>query len=166
MSKRIKAPFYTKTKLGLKSLFKDTQLPNGCLYSKGRYKTTITPEMLPDHYIPLMVYKVYGFLSTEGIKDIVYKPNYHINHMHKDDFLYISYNSPITSAIDQWGFELYQDYDVLLWGWSIVIFIKAIQKAKSYDIKSIAEEVKRKELFFIEKYPEECEHLNDAYLLK
>ena len=166
MSKRFNAPFYTQTKIGLKGLFTDTHLPNGYLYSKGRYKTTITPEELPSYYIPLMVYKVYGFLSTEGIKDIVYKPNYHINHMHKDDFLYISYNSPITSVIDQWGFELYQDYDVLLWGWSIVIFIKAIQKAKSYDIESIAEEVKRKELFFIEKYPEECEHLNDAYLLK
>ena len=165
MSKRIKAPFYTKTKLGLKSLFKDTQLPNGCLYSKGRYKTTITPEMLPDHYIPLMVYKVYGFLSTEGIKDIVYKPNYHINHMHKDDFLYISYNSPITSTIDQWGLELYQDYDVLLWGWSIVTFIKAVRKAQSYDIEPIVEEVKQKERFFAEKYPEECRYLNASNFL-
>ena len=112
-----------------------------------------------------MVFKVFGFLSTKGIKDIVYKPNYRINHMHKDDFLYISYNSPITCTINQLGFETYQDYDVLLWGWSIVTFIKAVRKAQSYDIEPIAEEVKRKEQFFVEKYPEECRYLNASNFL-
>ena len=47
MPKRIIAPFYTETKVGLKSLFHDTRLPNGCLYSKGEYKTKITAEEVP-----------------------------------------------------------------------------------------------------------------------
>ena len=51
MAKRVKAPFYTETKVGLKALFKDTRLPNGYLYSKGEYKTKITAEDLPEHYI-------------------------------------------------------------------------------------------------------------------
>ncbi len=101
--KRINAPFYTELKLGIKSLFHDTRLPNGYLYSNGRNATKITPEELPDHYIKMMVYKVEGYLSIKGIKDVVYKPNYRINHMHKDDFLYISYTGPIMSEVDEKG---------------------------------------------------------------
>lgn len=49
--KRITAPFYTETKVGLKALFHNTRLQNGYLYSKGEYKTKITAEDLPEHYI-------------------------------------------------------------------------------------------------------------------
>lgn len=35
MPKRIKSPFYTETKTSLKSVYEDTRLPNGYLYSKG-----------------------------------------------------------------------------------------------------------------------------------
>jgi len=38
----------------------------------------------------------------------------------------------------------------------IVDFIRAVRKFQSYDIEPIADEVKRKEAFFREKYPEEC----------
>ena len=92
--KRIKAPFYTEMKLGLVSLFNDTRLPEGYLYANGRNRTKIKPEDLPEYYIPLMVYKVNGYISVDGIKEVVYRPNYWINHMHKDDFLYISYSTP------------------------------------------------------------------------
>lgn len=166
MPKRFNAPFYTETYIGLKGLFKDTHLPGGYLYSKGRYKTKITPDDLPGSYVSLMVYKAFGYLSVDGVKDMVYKPNYHINHMHKDDFLYISFNSPITSTINQLGFEHYHGYDVLLWGWSIVTYIKAVREAKSYDIEAIAEEVRRKERFFLEKYPEECQYIRASNLLE
>lgn len=91
--KKINAPFYTEVRLGISSLFNDTRLPNGWLYSNGKNRTRIKPDDLPNNYIPLMVYKVDGYLRIDGIKDIVYKPNYHIKHMHKDDFLYISYET-------------------------------------------------------------------------
>lgn len=159
MVKRINAPFYTETKVGVKSLFHDTHLPNGYLYSKGKHRTKIKPEDLPSHYIPLTIFKVYGYLSTKDIKDIAYKPNYHINHMHRDDFLYVSYNAPIWNSLNKYGFREYHDYDVILYGGSIVKFIRAIQQAQSYDIEAITEEVKKKERFFIEKYPGECSSL-------
>ena len=152
--KRIKAPFYTVRKTGIRSLFHETKLPNGYLYSNGRNATKITAEDLPDHYIPLTVFKVEGYIATEGIKDIVYRPNYKINHLHKDDFLYISYSTPIKSEVNQRGYTEYYNYDALLWGNNIVEFIRAVRKRGSYDIEPIAAEVIKKEKFFAEHYPD------------
>ena len=87
MAKRVKAPFYTETKVGLKALFKDTRLPNGYLYSKGEYKTKITAEDLPEHYIHGWIFKVQGYISVLGVKEIAYYAKYHINHLHKEDHL-------------------------------------------------------------------------------
>ena len=154
--KRITAPFYTETKVGLKGLFHNTRLPNGYLYSKGEYKTKITAEDLPEYYIYGWIFKSLGYISVLGVKDIVYKPNYHINHLHKDDFLYISYDKPIVETKDKYGYDVREGYDALLYGHMILDFIRAVRKYQSYDIETIADEVKKKEAFYREKYPEDC----------
>ena len=166
MKKRIKAPFYTETKLGIGNMFKDTKLPNGWLYSKGRNATKITAADLPEHYIPMTVFKVLGYISVFGIVDIKYRPNYRINHMHRDDFLYISYSTPIKGETDQYGHVRYYDYDALLYGGSIVLFIRAVRRFQSYDIEPIAAEVDKKERYFIEKHPEECAWMSLSCLLE
>lgn len=163
--KRIKAPFYTEMKLGLVSLFNDTRLPEGYLYANGRNRTKIKPEDLPEHYIPLLVYKVNGYITVDGIKDVVYKPNYWINHMHKDDFLYISYSTPIESEVNAQGRTEYYNYDAILWGGNIVKFIREVRKHGGYNIEPIAAEVIKKEKFFIEKYPEERQYVGSSYTL-
>ena len=154
--KRITAPFYTETKVGLKALFHNTRLPNGYLYSKGEYKTKITAEDLPEHYIYGWIFKALGYISVLGVKDIVYKPNYHINHLHRDDFLYISYDKPIVETKDKHGYDIREGYDALLYGHMILDFIRAVRKYQSYDIEPIADEVKKKEAFYRQKYPEDC----------
>lgn len=157
--KKIKAPFYTTEQASIRSLFHDTRLPNGYLYAHGRNRTKITAEDLPEHFIPITVYKVQGYISVKGIVDIIYSPNYHINHLHKDDFLYISYTTPIKSEPRKYSVrsELdYYDYDALLWGMNILDFIEAVRKFKTYDIEPIAAEVIQKEKFFKENYPDEC----------
>ena len=164
--KRITAPFYTETKLGIRNMRKDTRQPDGSLYARGRYATKIKSEDLPEHYIEGTIFKVNGYISVLGIKDIVYKPNYHINHMHRDDFIYISYDRPIRSETDARGYVSYHDYDAILWGGMIVEFIRAIRKWNSYDIESIADEVKKKEFFFLEKYPEERKFYGASNLLE
>lgn len=157
MSKRIIAPYYTEERIGLKGLYHKTRLPNGYLYSRGQYKTKITAEDLPRHFVYGWVYKVMGYVSVKGIKDIVYKPNYYTNHLHRDDILFVSYDMPITTKENRFGSLDYFDYDVLLWGPMIVDFIRAIRKLKSYDIESIAKEVKNKEDYFKTKYPEKSQ---------
>ena len=95
-------------------------------------------------------------ISVLGVKDIAYYANYHINHLHKDDHLYISYKDRITQEADERGHIFYHGYDAVLWGYMIVDFIRAVRKYHSYDIEPIALQVKKKECFFREKYPEEC----------
>lgn len=115
--KKIKVPFYTIEEASVQSCFHDTKLPNGWLYAKGKNETKMTAENLPEHYISMTVYKGQGYIPVKRIKDIVCYPNYHINHMHKDDILYISYDKPIRSEKCRFYsteiFE-YHDYNALL----------------------------------------------------
>lgn len=166
MEKRIKAPYYTERPTTLAGFLHGKTLPNGWLYSRGMYRTKITAEDLPEHYIRGTIYKAQGYISVLGIKNIVYRPNYHINHMHRDDFLYVSYDKPIRKTVDERGFTDYWDYDALMYGGMILTFIRAIRKYKSYNIEPIAEEVKKKEKFFLEKYPEECKYMSKSCLLE
>lgn len=166
MGKRITAPFYTEKPTSLAGYFRGKALPNGWLYSKGRYKTMITPEDLPEHYLEGVIFRTYGYISVMGIKDIVYKPNYTVNHLHRDDLLFISFDKPIRTTVDGRGYTDYWDYDAVLWGGEIVRYIRAIRKYHSYDIEPIAEEVKKKEKFFFENYPEECKFISKSILLE
>lgn len=147
MAKKMTAPFYTETKIGLKGMFCDTKLPNGYLYAKGQYKTKITAAELPEHYVHGWIFKAIGYISVLDIKDVVYKPNYHLNHLHKDDLLYVSYDKPIIETKDELGYDI-DGYDVLLNGSMVVDFIRAVRKYQSYDIEAIANEVQKKEDFF------------------
>lgn len=166
MGKKIAAAFYTEKPTTLAGFLHGKTLPNGCLYSRGKYKTKITPKDLPDHYIEGMIFKANGYISVTGIKDIVYKPNYSVNHLHKDDHLYVSFDKPIRMTVDGRGYKEYWDYDAVLWGGMIVTYIRAIRKYQSYDIEPIAEEVKKKENFFFERYPEECRFISKSILLE
>ncbi len=159
--KRLTAPFYTEERVGLKGFFEDTKLPNGWLYAKGRYRTKVTPEDLPDHFIHMTVFKVEGYISVEGIKDIKYSPTYCFNHIHKYDYLYISYDKPITSTTDERGHDNLDGYNAVLYGQNIVKFIREVRKRGNYDIEPIAQEVIKKEKYFAVKYPEECVGFKD-----
>lgn len=166
MTKSINAPFYTETKGVFSSLLQDTHLPNGYLYSKGLYPTKITPTDLPSKYIPLTIFKANGYLSLEGIKDVVYKPSHHLNRLHQDDFLYISYNAPIGVSVNNLGFREYHNYDVILFGGSIVKFIRAIQQAQTFNIEPVAEKVKKAERLFLKNHNPACKRIFQSSLLE
>lgn len=166
MAKRVIAPFYTTKKTTLKGYLHGETLPNSYLYASGKYATKITAEDLPEHYIPGVIFKSDGYISVKGIKDIAFRPNYFTKHLHRDDHMFISYDKPICNTIDERGFVDHHGYDAVIYGGMIVRFIRAVRKYGSYDIEPIAEEVKKKEKYFLEKYPEECEHLSKSMLLE
>lgn len=164
--KKIKVPFYTIEEASVQSCFHDTKLPNGWLYANDKNETKITAENLPEHYISMTVYKRQRYISVKRIKDIVCYPNYHINHMHKDDIFYISYDKSIRNEKCRfYSTEIleFHDCDALLWGANIIDFIETVRKYKSYDIELIVAEVIRKEKYFMENYHEYC--LEHMYLL-
>lgn len=122
-----------------------------------RYKTKILPEDLPEWYVYGRYYKRFGYLSTKGIKDMVYVPNLWINHFLRDDFLLISYSGKIKIINDNASstFEKYDGYDYQIHGPEILDILKGAKIYSNYDIAPIIEQIKAKKKILQEKHPEE-----------
>lgn len=121
----------------------------------GHHKTKITEEDLPEWYVFGRYYKMWGFLSTKGITDLVYIPNLWINHFLKDDCLLIAYGGKIDVDPDADRFDKYTGVDERVWGTEILDVLKGAKKFSGYDISKIVEQIREKERILIEKYPEE-----------
>jgi len=155
MSKKITAHLYTETK----TVWKNCQHviicnEDGALFSNRCYKTKILPSDLPEWFVEGNYYKNQGYLSAKGVKHLLYDPNLHTNHMFKDDFLYISYDKPITTVDGERGVFKFEGFDEYIWGWNIVKFLKAAEKYSGYDITGIKEQIEKKRQWFENTFPE------------
>ena len=93
------ANLYTTRRIGLKHWLDHWLDPESkTLFSQGKYPTKLTYWDLPDCFLSGTYYGAKGYLRTDSIKGLWYQPCYHTNHMFKDDFLYISYQHPISSC--------------------------------------------------------------------
>lgn len=129
---------------------------DGTLFSCGIYPTKLTAADLPEWYVFGRYYKHWGYLSAKGVKSLVYEPSKFSNHMFKDDFLYISYDKPITPNPDRsFGFYKYIDFDEYIYGSVIVSFLLAAEKYSGYDISAIKAQIEDKRLWFKETYPDD-----------
>ena len=153
-TKQIKGKLYTERKLPTLANITSgrPEHPEKYLYSKGKYLTKIKKEDLPEHFIRGTYYRTEGYASAEGIKQMIYKPNMHINHMFKDDCLYVSYDKEIREEDTEYG-KIHVGYDLKIWGWQIVEFLKAAEKYSNYDITEIKQQIEVKRQTFKEKYP-------------
>lgn len=162
MSKKINAKLYTFSRIkytkGVGLHYEE--LEDNCLYSNLKYPTKITPEDLPKWFVKGRYYKNYGFLSAKGVVDMVYKPNMWINHMFRDDSLYISFNKPIREVdVEVFGRmrKDYEDYDYVIEGTYAIDFVAAVKKYSDFDTTAIEGAIIEKAAYFIEKFPEEHE---------
>lgn len=121
----------------------------------GYHKTKIVEEDLPEWYVYGRYYKLWGFLSTKGITDLVYIPNLWVNHFLKDDCLLISYSGKITVNPNERSFEKYTGFDERVWGNEILDVLKGAEKFSNYDISCIVEQIREKKRILIENYPDE-----------
>ena len=129
---------------------------NGLLYSLGKYKTNMTKDDLPESYLEGMFFREHGYLQTSGVVDLVYVPNYHVNHMLRDDFLYISYSEKIkeNTDIENHPYEKFTGYDTYVWGGNIINFIKYVDKYSDFDTSKIKEQIEAKKQHFKKNYPD------------
>lgn len=121
----------------------------------GHHKTKIVEEVLPEWYVFGRYYKMWGFLSTKGITDLLYIPNLWINHFLKDDCLLISYGGKIEEHPDSIDFDKYSDVDERVWGNEILDVLKGAEKFSGYDIAPIVEQIREKKRILIENHPDE-----------
>lgn len=129
---------------------------NGTLWSMGTHPTKIRVKDLPDHYIYVYLYGSWKFLSSKGVKYMYYIPNNWVNHFLKDDVLYISYNKPLEIKTGRWGNETCDNYDIALFGNSILDFVAAAKYYSGYDTAGIEEAIKKKLALFRELHPEDA----------
>ena len=102
--------------------------PEGYLLSPRKYrtyKTKILPTDLPEWYVYGYFYKRHGYMSAKGVKYLAYRPQKHWNHMFKDDFLFVSYDKPITHTGDT--VMSYKGHDELIYGGMIIDFLLAAE---------------------------------------
>lgn len=131
--KRFKAHIYTKERISLSYLNRNTEEINGYLYSQGLYRTHILPEDLPEWYVDGFIYKTSGFISAKGVQHLIYKPCF-MNHLFKDDILFISYEKPIISNINSnWP----EEYDESLLPIYNNPFMKALNRSITYSSPTI-----------------------------
>lgn len=171
MSKKINSKLYTFTKI---KYTRDIglhyeELENNCLYSNLRNPTKITPEDLPEWFVKGRYYKNHGFLSAKGVVDLVYKPNMWINHMFRDDSLYISYNKPIRE-IERESFgrmiKDYEDYDYVIDGTYAIEFVAAVKKYSDFDTSAMEKAILDKVDYYVDKFPDDHESKNPEELKK
>ena len=134
---------------------------DGTLFS-GRYKTKMLPTDLPEWYLYGRYHKRWGYMSTKGIVDMVYRPNLHVNHFLKDDFLYISYKEKIEPVTEEdkksdrmLRYEEFKGYDDVVFGNEIIDILKGARQYSGFDIAPIIEQVREKEKWLRNKYPDE-----------
>ena len=91
-----------------------------------------------------------GFLNTANVTKLTYNPDLHFNHMFKDDFLYISYNSPSKRRKI---FNAEEPYDEYVWGFNIPRFILWAEHYSGYNTSSIWQQIEEKRRWFQHTYP-------------
>lgn len=151
--KKIDAYFYTEGKLGKR--FRETLArDNEYLYSLGKYPTKIKKEDLPEYYIKFrsrVIWYMTGYLKTLGVVDIDYEA-LNINHLFKDDYLYISYKEKLKTEKNSWGHEIYINNDISICGNDIVPIVLAIKKYSNLDINHVKQKIQDK----VNWYRENC----------
>lgn len=140
--KRIKQKWYSiqKFKFNSKECFRYySELENGYLYANAIYPTKITKEDLPDDFIYGRFYKLWGYLSTSGIKDLYYRKCNAVPESFKDDALFISFDKPLNKkAIDDYDY-VNQNEDFTVWGHEIFYVIEKVLVADEYKNSNVYE---------------------------
>ena len=163
MSKRknTNAYFYMQGKYGRR--YREVEhLNSPFLYSNGLYKTSITEEDLPEYYIKChsrSFWYSFGWVKIKDIKYIDYEYR-RVNHLFKDDYLYISYDKPIIVTEGKYKLENYSGYDFEICGNDIITLLFAIEKyCPNIDTKPVWNKIKEKVEYLYENqkdYYKQC----------
>lgn len=129
---------------------------DGSLFS-GVYKTKIYPEDLPEWYKQDRYYKRWGYMSTQGIVDMVYIPS-QLGTFLKDDILLVSYVNKIEKIHNEQSLPIdkcYRGYDEEVSGGAILTILAGAKKYSNFNIRPIKKKIETQISLLKEKYPNE-----------
>lgn len=142
--------------------FKYYKDPNGYLFANRVYKTKIKAEDLPEYFVNGRFSKCWGYMSSKGVVDMLYRPNLVFNHFLKDDLLFISYNNKIDQSLDNISL-MYKSDIYFVDGNDILQMLKAIKRYSNYDISKIIVQLKDKLNWFKDNYPEDYKNISPNF---
>lgn len=159
----LKTNLYTLGKFG-KSLRETLDTTSGQLYDRGKMKAKITVNDLTPDFVKIhckAIWYMDGFLKLSTIRHISYEPS-HLNHLLKDDSLYISYSGLIRKEVEG-AFTTYKGYDFILSGNDIIHVLNALEEYGQTNIKPELQKAKaavsKKIEWFRSTYPEDYKRI-------
>lgn len=155
--KRINSNVYTRGNFG-KNPRETVDTDNEFLYFHGIYPTKIKKEDLPESYVEIrsrVIWYMLGYVKTADVVDIDYIP-LKINHLFKDDYMYISYKDKLSYKNNRYGFMEVTNYDVCICGNSIIPVLLGIEKYSNIDTSKVREKIENKFNWWKTNYPEDC----------
>lgn len=94
---------------------------DGTLFSMGSYPTKKTKEDLPASYVFARIGKLFGCYDAARVIGAAYSPNMWVNHLFRDDALFLSFSN-MEIDIESW-----EGYDIIVDGWDIVTGLAALR---------------------------------------
>lgn len=152
--KKLNSYLYTKGKFG-KELREILDTDTEYLYSKGRYKTKIREEDLSSDYVKFhsrTIWYMIGYIKTSGVIDINYEAA-KLNHLFKDDYLYINYSKKLILTKNCLGFEDYENYEMVVCGSDIIPILFAIERNSNINTDEVRKKIADKFNWWKENYP-------------
>lgn len=154
--KKLNANVYTRGRFG-KGFREILDTDNEFLYSNGRYPTKIRKEDLTEDYIEFhsrVIWYMIGYIKTSRVVDVRYKA-LKLNHLFKDDYLYISYKEKLREEANWLGINDYVNYDVCVCGNSIIPILLSVEKFSNVDTSQVREQIIDKFNWWKEKYKDD-----------
>ena len=153
--------------------------PNGTLLSKGRYPTKLRPADLPNSYVESRIGRLHGYVDAKRISDAIYVPNEWVNHLWRDDSLFVKFdggrfderlrNLPNRESDAQYYERrreimdgLYDTADLSFHGWDIVRVSAYITLYTDTDTASLRSALKAKVRSYRENHPNEHDAMSEA----
>lgn len=140
---------------------------DGTLFSSGRYKTSIRPEDLPSWYMIAWTYGRTGWINVDNITDIYYVPNKWINHLFRDDFIYVKFGGKLEFEDDTDKHKYVKNYDMIVSGHDIIellAYLTLYKKNSGLPIEDIKEQVEDKVVYYEKNFSEEHDAISlDEY---
>lgn len=132
---------------------------NGTLFSRGHYPTKATPEDLPASFVFARIGKLFGYYDASRVTSIAYKPNMWINHLFRDDLLFISFSAPCIDP-NNWD-----GVDIVLSGWDIITALAALERFSSVpetDLAELRDAIANKVKTYRETHPDEHDCIKET----
>ncbi len=138
--KKLANLYTTERSVYQKGMWLHVQDEDNRLFAEGRRRCRLHEGDLPKWYISGIYNQLHGFLSANGVKDMIYVPTRAYIPTYKDEYLLLSYDMPIIPSSDKFGW--YTGFDVMITDSATIdAFLEAARQYSAYDTSCLEHDI-------------------------